>query len=278
MDNDLTNINISFDGTDKLYYYAINPKEKAKRTLVLLPSFYEQPEQVINNNIKLIKLAFDSNLLVVIPSINFNICLNEESIDFLNKVFSDAIKRYNSPTESFVIGGFSLGAINSLRYSELAYQDSSKTIIHPKAVFAVDPPVNFITLYNTSIRNLTKDSTNSESKTVIDRFHYHTEGTPINKYDRYTYYSAFSNTEEKGGNTKYLKDIPVRIYCDPDINWWMKNRNNSYYDMNALDQSAMILQLNELGNTNAEFINALGRGYRLNGNRHPHSWSLIDPN
>ena len=57
----------------------------------------------------------------------------------------------------------------------------------------------------------------------------------------------------------------------------MKNRKMSYYEMNALDQSAMILELNALGNSRAEFIVALGKGYRLNGERHPHSWSLIDP-
>jgi len=39
----------------------------------------------------------------------------------------------------------------------------------------------------------------------------------------------------------------------------------------------MLLQLKENGNTHAQFINALGKGYRENGNRHPHSWSLIEP-
>jgi hypothetical protein len=49
------------------------------------------------------------------------------------------------------------------------------------------------------------------------------------------------------------------------------------YDMNALDQSAMILLLNDMGNKKAEFINAYGKGYRIEGNRHPHSWSIVEP-
>ena len=48
------------------------------------------------------------------------------------------------------------------------------------------------------------------------------------------------------------------------------------YDLNALDQTAMIQFLNDSGNTKAEFINAFGKGYRIEGNRHPHSWSIID--
>ena len=46
--------------------------------------------------------------------------------------------------------------------------------------------------------------------------------------------------------------------------------------MNALDQSAMINFLHRAGNEKAEFINAYKKGYRLDGTRHPHSWSIVD--
>jgi hypothetical protein len=60
------------------------------------------------------------------------------------------------------------------------------------------------------------------------------------------------------------------------VEWWLTNRGADLYDMNALDQSAMINFLRKQGNKNAEFINAFGKGYRLEGNRHPHSWSIVD--
>lgn len=53
---------------------------------------------------------------------------------------------------------------------------------------------------------------------------------------------------------------------------------SDFYDINALDQAAMINQVRILGNENAEFISALGKGYRLNGTRHPNSWSIAEPN
>ena len=31
------------------------------------------------------------------------------------------------------------------------------------------------------------------------------------------------------------------------------------------------------GNKNAAFIQALGKGYRVDGTRHPHSWSIVNP-
>ena len=273
---DTASINHSFYGIRSLSYYAVKPKEHPTGALVLLPSFYEQPEQVLGNNSALIKLALENNLLVIVPTINTNLCLKKPSLDFLNNVFSDAVSRYKCPEKNFIIGGFSLGGMNALRYTELAYEDQRTTVVRPKAVFGVDPPTDLVLLYNKQLKQLAKDSTHSEAQLVLDGLHEDIGPLEAN-YDRFVELSAYSYAESKGGNLQYLMDVPVRIYCDPDIDWWMENRNFSYYDINASDLSAMILQLKEMGHTNAEFINALGRGYRENGNRHPHSWSLIEP-
>jgi hypothetical protein len=56
----------------------------------------------------------------------------------------------------------------------------------------------------------------------------------------------------------------------------MKNRNGDYHDMGALDHTTMINILNGSGNVEAKFMNALGKGYNLDGSRNPHSWSIID--
>ena len=87
----------------------------------------------------------------------------------------------------------------------------------------------------------------------------------------------YSRNQPKGGNAYFLKFIPIRIYSDPDIEWYLKNRKVELYDMNALDQTAMINELQQMGNAKAEFISALGKGCRPNGMPHPHSWSLVDP-
>ncbi|MBK9320116.1 MAG: hypothetical protein IPM91_15845 [Bacteroidetes bacterium] len=57
--------------------------------------------------------------------------------------------------------------------------------------------------------------------------------------------------------------------------WW-KNRRMDSYDMFALNQKAMINQLKIIGNDKVESINALGKGYRTDGTRHPHPWSIVD--
>ena len=95
--------------------------------------------------------------------------------------------------------------------------------------------------------------------------------------DVYSKHSMYSKSLKNGGNAKYLINTPIRIYSDPDIDWHLKERQTDFYDMNALDQTAMINQLRIMGNEEAEFINALGKGYRLNGMRHPHSWTIAEP-
>ena len=56
----------------------------------------------------------------------------------------------------------------------------------------------------------------------------------------------------------------------------MKNRHRDYYDMNCLSIAPMINLLQLQGNQNAELIMTSGKGKRLNGSRHPHSWSIMD--
>ena len=75
-----------------------------------------------------------------------------------------------------------------------------------------------------------------------------------------------------------LANTPIRIYSEPDINWWIANRGNDLHGMNVLDASAMINELNILGNNKATLILTENEGFRQPGNRrHPHSWSIANP-
>ncbi|MCX6265899.1 MAG: hypothetical protein NTW16_00875 [Bacteroidetes bacterium] len=228
---------------------------------------------------KLTELAFYNHLLMIIPSINYNPCLNAVTLNFLNAAFNDMLKKYNPPQEKIIIAGFSLGGMNAIRYTEMALENNSTTAIKPKAVYAVDPPLDYAQGYCTALRSIEKNFSAisiNEAKDGIRKLNSQFGGAPDKFPEKYIQYSPYSRSEKNGGNAAILKIIPVRIYCDPDINWWMKNRRMDYYDMNALNQTAMINQLNILGNEKAEFINALGKGYRIEGTRHPHSWSIVD--
>lgn len=63
---------------------------------------------------------------------------------------------------------------------------------------------------------------------------------------------------------------------EPDILWWMEERGKDYYDINSFDLAAFINDLRLEGNKDARLVVTTGKGYRENGTRHPHSWSIVD--
>jgi len=117
---DNTNLYINDQGSNKLFYYALKPKEKINGTLILLPPTAQSVEEVINNNIKLLELAYENGILLIIPSINYNLYLDKITMDFLNITFKKAFSKYRASVDKVVIGGFSLGGMNAIRYVELA--------------------------------------------------------------------------------------------------------------------------------------------------------------
>lgn len=275
-----SNDNYVGDGNEKtLFYYSITPQTTIKGVLVLICGTWETAEHNINSNKSLIQQANDHNLAVIVPSINQRLSLNTEVLNFLNSVFETATKEYQLPKDNFVIGGFSMGGLFSLRYAQMSVQDSNTTYLKPRAVFSVDGPTDLENHYYSFKRRFTnpRNANKAEAEYAIKEFEKFIGGSPTDFHNQYVYYSTFSKSEEDGGNAKYLLTIPVRIYNDVDVNWWINNRGNDLYDMNALDQSAMINYLIGHGNNKAEFINAYGKGYRIEGNRHPHSWSIVEP-
>ncbi|QNK63330.1 hypothetical protein H7F33_02085 [Pedobacter sp. PAMC26386] len=273
-----------------LFYYTLLPEGDVKSTVVLLPSRGETLEDVINCNKQLIQLAAHNHILVVVPSINNDKGMDDDQLafNFLNTVFKEVITKYKAPKHKFVFSGFSNGGMIGLRYAEIAREDSSKTTIVPCAVLGVDPPVDLAELYNASARDslinegspgLTPAKLNGlrEAKSIISSYNKAFGGSPQQYPEQYIKHSMFSRSQKDGGNAKYLLKIPIRIYADPDISWAINQRNRDYFDMNAASSSAMINLLRIQGNNQAEFIPAIGKGYRLDGTRHPHSWSIVDP-
>ena len=270
------------DGTsNELFYYALKPKGKINGTLILLPPTAQKVEDVINNNIKRSELAFENGILLIIPLINYNLYLDKITMDFLNTTFKKAISKYQAPKDKIVIGGFSLGGMNAIRYVEISKENPDLTSIQPVAVYGIDPPLDWARIYysfqRTKELNFSEVAVN-EATDYLAKLNEQFGGSPKDVPNIYSKHSMYSKTVKDGGNAIFLIDTPVRIYSDPDIDWYLNERQTDYYDMNALDQTAMINELRISGNENAEFINALGKGYRLNGMRHPHSWSIAEPN
>lgn len=276
---DLYNL-YNFEPTDtaSLFYLKLVPKIKPIGCLVIMPSSGELVENVMRQ-ITLHKLAVDKGLLVIFPSINWGTNTFIEEHKFLDTIFKQVVQQYKIPKTKFILGGLSGGGMVSLTYTEKANKGKDSTFLVPKAVFALDPPLDFAHLYSHAKRDVERNFSEvavNEGHWLMDNYRAEFGGTPDEVPAQYIKYSIYSQSEKDGGNAKYLLKTPVRIYTEPGIEWQIKNRHRDLYDLNCTDISAMINLLQMQGNEKAEIIVTHDKGVRLDGTRHPHSWSIMD--
>ncbi len=276
-DVDTNDLYLNDGESTTLYYLKSVPKAKIKGVLVILPSGGETTEDLLKQ-ITLHQLAVENGFLVLIPSINFGTENGDAEFLILDKIFNTITKEYHISKDHFILGGLSNGGMISLRYAERAVKNPNKTFLKPKGVFALDTPLDKAHLYQFCEREIEKNFTTAaveEGKWIIGEYE-KLYGTPYKNPEKYVEASIFSYGEKEGGNAKYLKNIPLRMYTDFDVEWLMNQRHRDLYDWNGTDIIAMINKLKIMGNGDANVVVSYGKGVKLDGSKHPHSWSIMD--
>lgn len=266
--------------TTKNYYVTIFPEGHIKGTLILLSGFGDLPSATLVET-DIYKYASRSGYITFIPALgdwSFFYC-DDSSHRKLNQFIDTVFNKYNLPANHFFIGGYSMGGVAAFQYAEEAYRQNSK-LRRPSGVFGCDPPLDLERMYismTTADRPPKHPISQNEDSYFAKRIQ---EAFKTNPKDNPQYFwkvSPFSRSDTSHSAIKPLVKVPLRIYSDPDINWYIANRYVDYMDMNVFDAAAMINWLKSLGNDKAELINCLGKGRRIKQNiRHPHSWSIID--
>lgn len=262
--------------TTKNCYTIIYPSRlPTKGYIFLLPGFSETAERVMEQS-SLPKELAESGLLVVIPTLQegvFSFGIDDSSQQSFQKIITDVREKNQLRDQPFYLGGYSIGGSCVIKYAE----ESDKK---PNAVFAIDPPIDFEQMYYSSKRNIrlsVNTPPNEESVFLIRKIKEMMNGTPETAIANYHKISPYSFSDTSQTAIKKLVNMPLRIYTEPDIHWWMKERGMDYSNMNSTYHSAMINELNRLGNGDATLITTQNKGYRKPDNRrHPHSWSIVD--
>lgn len=263
------------DSTKNCYTIIYPPTLPWKGYIFLLPGFGETAERVLQQTELPNKLA-SNGLLTIIPTfqegvLSFGVdSLSQQSFDnILQKVRS----KYKLIDQKFYVGGYSIGGSCAIKYAEQA-------TMKPTAVFAIDPPLDFERIYHSAKRDIRLSidkKPNEENIYLIERLEKETGGSPSTNLLNYRHLSPYSFTDTAQTAIKNLINMPLRIYTEPDIHWWMKERRADYTSMNSTECSAMINELNRLGNNHAKLITTEHKGFRKPDHvRHPHSWSIVD--
>jgi hypothetical protein len=243
--------------------------------VLLMPGFGESAEKLMQQTDLPFKLA-QNQILTIIPTFQDGVLsLGVDSLSQLALVIiiKDVVTKNKLEGQKYFVGGFSIGGSCAIQYAENA---SAK----PTAVFAIDPPLDFERFYHSAKRDirLSKEKEASQENIyMIARLEKETGGTPSTHLDRYYQLSPYSFSDTTQSAIKKLINTPLRIYTEPDVSWWLKERNADLTSMNATTCSAMINELNRLGNQKAQLMITHNKGYRKpDQKRHPHSWSIVD--
>jgi hypothetical protein len=270
------------DSTKSMYIAVIPQSGQINSFMFLLDGFGGGDPKDILIQTGIPKLAATKGILSIIPVLKTGqLYFGSDTVSqqSLKQMIDLVVNKYQLKGKDFYIGGFSIGGTCVIKYAELAVQKDYP--IKPKAVFAVDPPLDWQRFYNAAkrvVRLSNRDKVNGEVTYMIDRIKKEMGGTPETALENFYNNSPYSFSDTTQRAVKALVKTPLMILSEPDIQWWLSQRGYDYSYINVSDQAAMINELQRLGNSKAVLVTTTGKGYRQpTRTRHPHSWSIADP-
>ncbi len=222
-------------------------------------------------------ISTDSGYAVLAMNFNQHLYLLESEKKKLAKILTEAIAEYDLVDDNVYIGGFSSGGNVSLLLAD--YLIGSESSVIPRGIFVVDSPLDLLALYQTAQKNikLNFSETSTQEATWIVGFLTEQFGYPENGITEYEKHAPYTYQTQNIQNLQNLSKIKIRLYTEPDLAWWSEHRQNDYEDLNAYYIKKLSEKLrSEFGSENIELIETTDRGYRADGTRHPHSWSIVD--
>ncbi len=269
------------DSTSNMYIAVFPKNEIVKSFMVLLDGFGNSPNSVLSQT-EIPKFASKNGILTIIPVLKTGSTYwgsDKASQESLKEIIHLVVSKYQLKDKDFYIGGFAIGGTCAVKYSELAVQENYE--IKPKAIFAINPILDWERYYNGAKRVIRLSDTtkvNDEVFYMISRIEKEMGGKPETGLENYHSQSPYSFSDTTQKAIKNLIKIPIMIISEPEIQWYLKERNYDCSYNNIIDQVAMINELQRLGNKNAVLITTTNKGYRMpNKVRHPNSWSIADP-
>jgi len=269
------------DSTSNMYIVVAPENEQVKSFMVLLDNFGNSPKYVLFQT-DIPKYASQQGILTIIPLLKTGPSYFGSDIasqQSLKEIINHVVAKYQLNGKNLYIGGFSIGGTCAVKYSELSVQNNYP--IKPKAVFAIDPPLDWERYYNAAkrvVRLSNPAKINGEVFYMINRIEKEMKGTPKTALKNFYAHSPYSFSDTTQNAIKNLIKTPIMIISEPDIQWWLKERGYDYSYNNITDHAAMINELQRMGNKNAVLVTSTDKGYRKPNNmRHPHSWSIADP-
>lgn len=248
----------------------------SKALLIVFPGGGTTSKET-KENFKIIEKAKNNNISVLLMNFNRHLWIDDKDSQQLKVDLEKIIEENNLNTDNAFIGGMSIGGTVAISISDFLHESNSS--LRPKGVFVVDSPIDLYALYQSSKKDVSrKDFTEerlAEPKFIIEYFESEF-GKDDSLLQSIQKVSPVTLQTRNPKNISHLKNKKIRFYTEPDTLWWKENRQTDFKSTNAHILQKTHALLNDKGWKNVQLIQTKNKGYRINGERHPHSWSIID--
>ena len=259
------------DSTQNFYQQYL-PNSQPRGLIVVFYAQFQNPKLVTDRGFMLVSLTPQADYLQTM----FGTALLKISSEMIDEI----CKQNHIPTDKVIVGGLSAAGTLALRLAEESHNPKrTKLTIKPAAVFAIDPPLDYERFWYECQRKVKLNfhpAAVSEGQEVLRRMKAAFGGSPAQFQQKYWSAAPYSRNAPDGGQIVLLRNTAIRIYHEPDVDWWIENRRQDYVSMNSVDCAGAINDLRILGNSRAQLISTTKKGYREDGTRHPHSWAIVD--
>lgn len=258
---------------EELYELHTAPKQKA--VLVLFPCFPCDIEHT-KAEAMFLKDIEKEGVSVLLLNYNRKLFLTEAEKKEYASDLEAIFDKNKINKDNIFIGGFSSGGNVALLLSNNLIKNKSS--VQPKGLLVVDSPVDLEKLYYNAEKDVVANvdpAAVEEGEFLVELFESEL-GKPDENLEKYKDVSPYLISVNSTENIQYLKGIKTRFYCEPDLEWQQKNRGRTFEGLNAFMLKKMNQSLISLGSRTSEYIETRNRGIRANGQKHPHSWNIVE--
>ena len=255
--------------------YTVHKAKNEKAVLILFPCFPCDKSNT-KSEAKFLDKIENEGITTILLDYNQKLYLNKFEKEDLSKKLNSILTDNEISKKNIFIGGFSSGGNITIIFSNYLIENQNE--LQPKGIFIVDSPIDLEELYKSAQKDILLNKNIEaveEGKFLVSLFEQNI-GNPENNIEKYKALSPYLISQNSVNNIKYLTKIKVRFYTEPDLEWQSLNRDRKYEDLNAYKVEKTWEALKKLGNDKAELIKSENLGIRSNGEKHPHSWSIVE--
>jgi hypothetical protein len=170
-----------------------------------------------------------------------------------------------------------MGGSAALKYAQRCAEGACAAGASPAGVFAVDPVLDLTRFWRAYDVYLKRPGGRTGARAAVKgALERELGGTPDAVPEAYRRNSVYLHFEADGGRAPLLRQTAVRLYMEPDVQWYLRTWEDDYLTSNAADIAGLALFLRRLGHGRAELLTPTGRATLPDGRPSPHAWHLVD--